>query len=394
MGQPANDYRDDACAAGRAAAAGADRYARALAAWLAPADIRLDGKRRWDILVRDARAPREILQRGSLGAGEAYMRGWWDSPALDECVCRILRAGLGGRLASLRAAWLGWGAWLGNPQRRARAFAIGRAHYDLGNDLFEAMLDRRMVYSCGYWPGAADLDEAQAQKLALVCEKLELVPGQRLLDIGCGWGSLCEFAARNYGVAATGLTVSRRQYELASARCDGLPVQIRLQDYRAIGNESYDRVASIGMFEHVGVRNYPRYFDVVRRCLGPDGLFLLHTIGRNSSTRSVDPWIERYIFPRGQLPSLRQVSAALEGRFVVEDLHNFGIDYDATLLAWYRRFDAAWPGLAGRYDEVFRRMWTFYLLGCAGAFRARDMQVWQFVLSSRGLAGGYRRPRW
>lgn len=370
---------------------GADRRIAALNEFLAPADVRLNGGRPFDPVIRDARALDQILRRGTLGAGEAWMRGWWDVDALDECVYRLLKAGPGGRLQAAGRWRLLLRAWLSNPQAPSRAFRIGEAHYDLGNDLFEAMLDRRMVYSCGYWRGVDTLDDAQARKLDLICRKLELAPGQRLLDIGCGWGSLCRFAAENYGVSVLGITVSREQMAYASENCRNLPVEIRLQDYRDL-NERFDRIASVGMIEHVGARNYRSLFDTARRCLSPDGLFLLHTIGKQSNSRAVDPWIERYIFPAGQLPSLQQLAAAIGSRFVVEDLHNFGSDYDRTLMCWYRNFARHWPELAERYDQTFFRMWKYYLLTCAAAFRARTIHLWQFVLSPDGVPGGYRRP--
>jgi len=358
---------------------------------LAPADVRINGSRPFDPRIRDIRALDQILRRGSLGAGEAYMRGWWDVSALDECIYRIISAGIDGHLRQAGTWKLLVRAWLSNPQAPSRAFRIGEAHYDLGNDLFTAMLDDRMVYSCAFWEGVDTLHAAQAQKLDLICRKLGLRTGDRLLDVGCGWGSLLRFAAENYGVAGVGITVSREQALLARERCAGLPIEIRLQDYRDL-DERFDHVASVGMIEHVGARNYRRLFDTVRRCLAPGGLFLLHTIGSNKTRRTVDPWIDRYIFPSGELPSLRQLSSVAEGRFVIEDVHNFGANYDHTLMAWYRNFIDHWPTLEQRYSQTFRRMWTYYLLSCAGAFRARSMQLWQLVMSPTGIPGGYRRP--
>jgi cyclopropane-fatty-acyl-phospholipid synthase len=362
--------------------AGNTAQAAALQGLLEPAGIRIGGKRPWDVQILDERAYGQILRRGTLGAGEAYMRGWWDAPALDECIQRIVATRLDRRMRSWRSLGLLLRAWLSNPQRVSRAFEIGEAHYDLGNDLFQAMLDRRLVYSCGYWRNASELD--------LICRKLGLKPGQRLLDIGCGWGSLCRYAAENYGVRAVGITVSAEQRRLAQQLCQGLPIEIRLQDYRSL-DEAFDHVASVGMLEHVGAGNYEAMFETVRRCLRRDGLFLLHTIGSNISVRSADPWIERFIFPRGHLPSLRQIGAAVERKFVIEDLHNFGADYDRTLMAWFRNFHASWDGLREKYGETFYRMWKFYLLSCAGSFRARTIQLWQLVLSADGVPGGYRR---
>ncbi|HNP34216.1 MAG TPA: cyclopropane fatty acyl phospholipid synthase [Woeseiaceae bacterium] len=365
-----------------------DHRLAALNKLIAPADVRLNGNREFDPVIRDHRALDQILRRGTLGAGEAYMRGWWDVDALDKCVYRLLRASVDDRLSHAGKAALLIRAWLSNPQTPSRAFANGAAHYDRGNELFAAMLDKRMVYSCAYWDKVDNLDAAQEKKLDLICRKLDLKPGQRLLDIGCGWGSLCQFAAERYGVECTGITVSEEQLALARKRTAGLPIEIRLQDYRDL-DEKFDHIASVGMVEHVGEKNYRELFRVVRRCLRPGGLFLLHSIGTNVSERATDPWIERYIFPAGQLPSLRRLTTALEDLFVIEDIHNFGAYYDRTLMAWYQNFERNWPDLKSRYDETFFRMWKYYLLTCAGAFRARTLQLWQLVLSPNGVPGGF-----
>ncbi len=367
-----------------------DSFARRMTDLLALADVEIGGSRPWDIAVSDDAFYRRVLAGGSLALGESYMDGWWDCPRLDEFFHRVLRAGLDRRvrtpgwlLAALRAR-------LVNAQAPSRAHVIGQRHYDLGNELYRAMLDARMVYSCGYWEDAATLDEAQEAKVELVCRKLGLAPGMKVLDIGCGWGGTAKLAAERYGAEVVGVTVSRQQAELARELCAGLPVEIRLQDYREVDG-TFDRVLSLGMFEHVGVRNYRTFFETVRRRLREDGLFLLHTIGTERSETSGEPWIEKHIFPDSMLPSARQITAAIEGVFVLEDWHGFGADYDRTLTSWHERFEAAWERLRDRYDERFHRMWRYYLLSCAGAFRARRIQVWQLVLSPRGVPGGYRR---
>jgi cyclopropane-fatty-acyl-phospholipid synthase len=265
---------------------------------------------------------------------------------------------------------------------------VGEKHYDIGNDLYEKMLDSRMIYSCGYWKDAQNLDEAQENKLELTCRKLKLAAGQKVLDIGCGWGGTARYMAEHYGVEVVGATISQAQAELARTRCAGLPVEILLMDYRDLKGR-FDKIVSIGMFEHVGPKNYRTYFSKVSELLKEDGLFLLHTIGSNTSAISTDPWIERYIFPNGVIPSAQQISAAFEGCFVMEDWHNFGSYYDQTLMAWRENFDRAWPELKQSYDERFRRMWDYYLASCAASFRARDNQLWQIVLSKKGLAGGW-----
>jgi cyclopropane-fatty-acyl-phospholipid synthase len=283
--------------------------------------------------------------------------------------------------------WAGLVARLKNRASRAGAFEIGKRHYDIGNDLFQLMLDRRLNYSCAWWPHAENLDAAQEAKLDLSCRKLMLEPGMRVLDIGCGWGGFALYAAKHYEAEVVGVTVSQQQVDFARQRIGNLPVRIELADYRDIDG-TYDRVISIGMFEHVCVENYPRFMDVVHRCLADDGLFLLHTIGSTESVRDVDPWISKYIFPNSMLPSVRQIAAAAEKRLFLEDWHCFGPHYDRTLMAWYDNFRSNWDTLRDRYDERFFRMWSYYLLSCAGSFRARRLQLWQILFSKYGLRGG------
>lgn len=367
----------------------------AFADLLGEADIRIGGDRPWDISLKHPKAAELILARGSLGLGESYMQGWWDCPQLDEFIARLLAARLDERAGGARLLLQALRAQLFNLQSLRRAWRVGEVHYDIGNDFFAAMLGDGMTYTCGYWAAADDLAAAQDAKLELVCAKLGLRPGMRLLDIGCGWGCLLRHAAERHRVEGVGLTISRQQAELGRQRCRGLPVDFRLLDYRDFGRNSgerFDRIASLGMFEHVGHKNHRVFFEVAQRCLRDDGLLLLHTIGKNQSGTPTDPWIDRYIFPNGELPSLGEIAEAAQDYFVIEDVHNFGADYDRTLMAWHRRFEAAWPSFAEQYGERFRRMWRYYLLACAGSFRVRANQLWQIVLSPRGVAGGYRRP--
>ncbi|MYZ51402.1 cyclopropane fatty acyl phospholipid synthase [Malikia spinosa] len=362
---------------------------------LAQADVRLDGQRPWDLQIRHSGTFDRVLGHGSLGLGESYMDGWWDCERLDEFICRALRAGLDRQVRNPALLLLALKSRLLNLQSPARAWQVGQQHYDTGNELFEAMLDPTMSYSCGYWAQQETLEQAQRAKLELICSKLQLKPGMTLLDIGCGWGGLMRHAAEQYGASCVGLTISREQAEWASRQLRGLPAQVELVDYRDFnpdGAKRFDRLVSVGMFEHVGPKNYRTYFEVARRSLREDGLFLLHSIGRNRPGGTNDPWIEKYIFPNGVLPAPSELTRATEREFVLEDLHNFGADYDRTLMAWLERFDAAWPQLQQRYPERFRRMWRYYLMACAGTFRARDNQLWQLVLSPRGVTGGYRRP--
>jgi cyclopropane-fatty-acyl-phospholipid synthase len=365
---------------------------RTLETLLSSADVRLDGRRPWDIAVHDSRLARRILMHGSLGAGESYMDGWWDCERLDEMFTRVLTANLDRRFGRVHELLSSLAACLRNAQSSRRAFQVGEQHYDVGDDLFAAMLDRRMIYSCGYWKKATDLEAAQQDKLDLVCRKLVLRPGMRVLDIGCGWGGAAQFAAEHYRVNVTGVTVSSNQALAMQTRCHGLPVTAVLADYRDLTGK-FDRIYSLGMFEHVGARNYGAFFSKVRELLAPDGLFLLHTIGSNWSSNTTDPWIEKYIFPNSVIPSMAQIAKQLEHRWVVEDWHSFGVDYDHTLMAWLDRFESNWPAIGSRYSERFRRMWRYYLTVSAASFRVRRNQLWQILLSPHGLPGGYPEVR-
>ncbi|NTX77491.1 cyclopropane fatty acyl phospholipid synthase [Serratia proteamaculans] len=367
-----------------------DRWYRIVEELLSAAGIAINGNRACDIKVHNPALFKRILQEGSLGFGESYMNGWWDCERLDVLFTRVLQAGVDERLPKnlsdiVRIAY----TRLFNLQSRKRAWQVGKEHYDIGNDLFRAMLDPYMQYSCGYWKEAETLEQAQLAKLKMICEKLQLKPGMSLLDIGCGWGGLAQYAAENYGVTVHGVTISAEQQKLAQERCAGLDVEILLQDYRDL-NRQFDRIVSVGMFEHVGPKNYDTYFRVAARNLKPDGLFLLHTIGANQTNLHVDAWINKYIFPNGCLPSVRHIAEASEGRFVMEDWHNIGADYDRTLMAWYENFKQAWPMLSEGYSERFERMFTYYLNACAGAFRSRDIQLWQVLFSPKGVEGGVR----
>ena len=367
-------------------------YERAVNELLARTDIKINGLRPWDIRVHDERFFHRILGQGTLGAGESYMDGWWDCEQLDEMLTRILSHDIDENLRSPRAVLLAITARLINMQSQRRAFRVGKQHYDLGDDLYERMLDPRMIYTCGYWENMQSLDAAQEAKLDLVARKIGLKRGMRVLDIGCGWGGAAQFMAECYQAAVTGVTVSQNQQLTAQKRCAGLPVDILLQDYRSMSG-NFDAIYSLGMFEHVGVRNYRTYLKKARELLRPDGLFLLHTIGSNRSSVATDPWIEKYIFPNGQIPSLAQIAAAAEGLWVIEDVHSFGVDYDRTLMAWSANFERHWPEIAARYGERFRRMWHFWLMASAANFRARKTQLWQIVLSPKGVAGGYHAVR-
>lgn len=359
---------------------------------LAEADIKINGKRSWDIQVYDERFYDCVLRNGSLGLGESYMDRWWDVECLDEFTTRLLRAKIDKKVRRKDLFWNGLKAQVMNLQSQSRAFIVGEKHYDVGNDLYERMLDKRLTYTCGYWKNAKNLDEAQEAKLDLVCKKIGLKRGMSVLDIGCGWGSFAKYAAEKYKARVFGITISKEQVKVAEERCKGLDVEICLQDYRDV-DEQFDRVISLGMFEHVGHKNYRTYMEVVNRCLKEKGFFLLHTIGMNRSVKHFDPWLDKYIFPNALIPSVKQIAESVENIFVMEDWHNFGSDYDKTLLVWFANFKKNWPLLKGKYDERFFRMWKYYLLTCAGTFRARENQLWQIVFSKGAVPGGYQSIR-
>jgi cyclopropane-fatty-acyl-phospholipid synthase len=348
------------------------------------AEIKINGKNPWDMQVHDKRIFDRILQHSSLGLGEGYIDGWWDCEQLDEFIHRVLLARLDEKVQqNLRLVFEVLRASLFNRQSSSRAYEVGEKHYDLGNDLYRAMLDKRLNYTCAYWKDSKTLDDAQEAKLELVCKKIGIHPGMRILELGCGWGSFARYAAEKYQASVLGVTVSKEQVALGMELCKGLPVELRLQDYREVTG-TFDAVISIGVMEHVGYKNYADYFDVVDRCLKPEGIGFVHTIGGNVSIKTGEPWTNKYIFPNGMVPSIAQLGKAMEGRFVMEDWHNFGPYYDLTLMAWYDNFNKAWPTLREKYGDHFYRMWRYYLLSSAGGFRARTQQLWHIVFTRQG----------
>lgn len=349
--------------------------------------VTIGGGNRWDIHVNDERLYDRVLRGKNLGLGESYMDGWWDCRRIDEFMYRVLSTRLDERIrGGLRVLIPYLRALVFNRQDKSGSHEVAERHYDLGNDLFFSFLDPHNQYSCAYFENTDDLNQAQLNKLNLIGRKLELSAGDRVLDIGFGWGGLARYIADRHGCSVTGVNISHEQVDYARKFCRGLPVEILHGDYRDVQG-TFDKIVSVGMFEHVGRMNYRTFMEVVHRCLSEDGIFLLHTIGSNESQVTSDPWITRYIFPNGELPSVARISKAAEGLFVIEDLHNLGPHYDKTLMAWNERFQKAWPTLNGNYDKRFKRMWEYYLLSCAGAFRARSIQLWQFVMTK------YYRPQ-
>ena len=356
-------------------------------------DIKINGDNPWDMKVHNEGTYNRLLSDGMIGLGESYIEGWWDCPSLDEFFYRMMYYRVDKLIPNnfntikyaLKAKYL-------NMQTKTRSKVVAHKHYNMGNDLFKGMLDKRMIYTCGYWKTAQTLDEAQEDKLDLVCRKLKLEPGMRMLDLGCGWGGLAKFAAERYGVSVVGVNISEEQVNLAREVTKGLPVEIRLMDYRDI-NEKFDRVASVGLMEHVGYKNYRSLMEVAARCMDDESIFLLHTIGGNFSQTKTDPWIDKYIFPNGMLPSPPQISTAAMGLFTLEDWHNFGIYYDRTCMEWLHNFKQSWPELKDKYGDTFYRMWEFYLSGCAASFRARKNHLWQVVYRKSKSLGLYEPVR-
>jgi cyclopropane-fatty-acyl-phospholipid synthase len=367
--------------------------------FLKNAGITINGNKPFDIQIKDNRTYREVWQRGSLGAGEAYMAGWWECERLDDLFYRICRLGLDMKFQNKWVVMLGsLKNLLLNMQTKLRSLMVAEKHYNIGNELYQNMLGPSMAYTCGYWNTAQTLHEAQYEKFNLICRKIGLSKQDRLLELGCGWGTFAKYAAETYGCEVVAVNISREQVNYAQKICKDLPVKIYLCDYRDTHiynhkSQPFDKIVSIGLCEHVGFKNYQSFIKLVLDQSKKESLFLLHTIGRSETSYFTDLWIRKYIFPNGSLPSLKLLTSAFENKFVLEDLHNFGADYDRTLMEWHKNFIANWDVLERNYDETFFRLWNYYLLTCAGAFRARTMQLWQMVLSPRGVAGGYESQR-
>ena len=366
------------------------------------------------VTIHDDRTYDRILKERNLGLGESYMDGWWDCSDLDGLFYQIQRAQAGPRIK--------WSLWtkirfLGiylyslvfNIQSYSKSLKVGVQHYDLGEELYSRMLDRNMCYSCGYWDQADGLDEAQINKMDLICRKLSLSEGMTVLDIGCGWGGFAKYASIQYGCKVLGITISHSQLQYCKENNSNDNTEFLFMDYRELlGSEhecKYDRVVSVGMMEHVGGQNYQTYMSVINAVLKEDGMALIHTIGGRDIKLLADPWYNTYIFPNSVLPTLSQIARATEqvagNPLVIEDVHNFGHHYDKTLMCWYHNFTESFDRInedrlsngKTALDDRFVRMWTYYLLSSAGMFRARDIQLYQVVLSKGGVVGGYRSIR-
>jgi cyclopropane-fatty-acyl-phospholipid synthase len=345
------------------------------------------------IRLADRGAERAIGRNPALGFGEMFMDGRLTIESgdirslLDLIGYNIrwekenpVRAAL---WRPLRHAAI-WDTW--NWKRRARRNAAH--HYDLGNRFYDLFLDRERQYSCAYFTaGAQDLDSAQAAKMALVAAKLRLAPGQLVLDIGCGWGGLALHLARSADVDVLGITLSEEQLRHARARAaaEGLDKRVRFEllDWRDVEGR-FDRIVSVGMFEHVGPPHYRAFLARCRALMSEDGLMLLHTIGRADGPGATDPWIAKYIFPGGYVPALSQIAPAIEKSWLwLADLEVLRGHYALTLGAWYERVQSARDEIVALYDERFFRMWSFYLAGGIAAFRHGGHVVFQLQLARR-----------
>ncbi|MDJ0631528.1 MAG: cyclopropane-fatty-acyl-phospholipid synthase family protein [Rhodobacter sp.] len=343
--------------------------------------------------IHDQRSLRRILLNPELALGESYMDGgisFAEDDLRGFLAIALRNIGLG-RKAALQI-------WLGRFRRIIRTARqwnpVGTAqrnvahHYDLSGKLYDLFLDADKQYSCAYFRTPGDtLDAAQAQKKAHIAGKLLIEPGMRVLDIGCGWGGMALTLARDYGAQVVGVTLSEEQHKIATARAEaeGLSdrVEFRLADYRTV-TESFDRIVSVGMFEHVGVPHYREYFSNVRERLTEDGVALIHTIGRTSPPGYTSPWILKYIFPGGYIPSMSEVMKAMEReRLYITDVEVWRLHYAKTLRHWEQRFSANHDRVAELYDERFCRMWRYYLIAAEMTFRHNNQCVFQFQLARR-----------
>ncbi|HMO02164.1 MAG TPA: class I SAM-dependent methyltransferase [Oligoflexia bacterium] len=330
--------------------------------------------------------------RGLYGLGEAYMAGEWESQNLDNIIRSIALQGYCKKI-SLRRLFKLLTTLFINHQKGQKAFEVAERHYDLSNRLFTAMLDSSMSYTCGYWREAKNLEEAQTAKLRLICEKLKLAPGMRVLDIGCGWGNFAHYASTHYGVEVVGLTVSNQQAEIAKARCAKLPVEIRLQDYQKFKERiQFDRVVSIEMIEAVGKKNLPKFYETIKNSLKDSGIFLLQVITGEMFSRTSNPalddylvWLIKYIFPNGYLPSSRELFMPEKYGLKIENIHNLGSDYIKTLTAWQENFENNWFSLKQEFSDSFKRMWLYYLAGCRVMFELSFVQIYQIAYSKQPI---------
>jgi cyclopropane-fatty-acyl-phospholipid synthase len=342
------------------------------------------------------------LLRPDLGTlGQAYVDGDIDVVGPTEDVVRLAVELSRGFVRERLLPWFAWRPWRHSVANDARAIAH---HYDVSNDFYRLWLDREMVYSCAFFHrGDESLDEAQQNKLDLICRKLQLERGEQLLDIGCGWGALLFWAQRHYGVKAVGVTLSTRQFEYVRDRIDRLglagEVEVHLQDYRQIpGRERFDKIASVGMFEHVGLKNLPLYFAAIHRLLKRGGLVLNHGIttatGDDAVREAGGEFIERYVFPGGELPEVARAMAEMAGQNLeVFDVEGLRPHYAQTLMHWVTRLEARREEAIRLVGEKTYRVWRIYMAGSAHAFERGWISVYQ-LLAAKGGSPGFSAQAW
>jgi cyclopropane-fatty-acyl-phospholipid synthase len=366
---------------------------------LKKAGININGNNPWDIKVVDERFYEDVASRGSLGFAEGYMKGWWKTESIDKLVYKLWKSGIGKKekFGFLIKPFFVLRRLFTNTGSEKRSAEIGEKHYDAGIDLYSQMLGKYMAYSCGYWEKAKNLDRAQLDKMEMICKKLYLKPGMTVLDVGCGFGELLIYMVEKYKVKVVGVTVSKDQYKIAKEKCKNFnsSATVLFCDYRHIPKKYglFDRIVSVGMAEHIGWKNYRTYMKTIHKKLKENGIFLLHTIGIDKESITTDPFIDKYIFPGSIIPSEKRLIRSMRELFVLQDWHNFGADYDKTLMAWFNNFQKNWGLIKNKYDNNFYRMWKFYLLSCAGAFRAEYVQLWQIVVTKKGAGVKYRSTR-
>jgi cyclopropane-fatty-acyl-phospholipid synthase len=357
--------------------------------------ISLNGPNPWDIQIRDSRFFNRVLTGGSLGFGESYMDGDWDVAQLDALIRRILRIKATRKpIVTLNRTWHDLKSRLMNLQSRSGSMAIIDAHYDLDHRLYQHFLGPYNQYTCCFFNQATSLEAAEIEKLEMICNKLDLREGDKVLDIGCGWGGFSRYAAETRGCQVTGISISKEQIAYAKEFTAGLPVEIINTDYRDLpklyDSRHFDKVVIIGMIEHVGYKNYQRLFEIVHELLNDNGLLLLHTIGNTRKTTVADPWIEKYIFRNSMLPSMSQLTNSTEDLFVIQDWENYGHYYAPTLAAWQSNFEKNWDKIRAietrnQFDERFRRMFNYYFLSCQAGFETEHILLWHMVMSKQGF---------
>jgi cyclopropane-fatty-acyl-phospholipid synthase len=358
---------------------------------LSRAGITVNGCHAWDIQVHDEQFFDCLYRSASEGLGDSYVQGFWDSDDLTETLGRFIA--IGGRSALK-------GPIAHNMQttesEQKKSLEVVDSHYESKNGLYSNMLDPYMQYSCALWDDDThNLQEAQIKKMRLIGQKLELQPGDHVLDIGCGWGGLPKFLSETFGCRVTGINLAEHHIDYANQRMAHNKVKVIKQDYRDL-TEKYDKIYCIGVSEHFGLNNYKQFMQIVHDQLNPGGIFLLHTIGENVTRPKADTWITKNIFPNGYIPSLSLISQCAEGLFITEDVHNFNTSYEKTLLAWDANFQRNWNLIRKLHPELdtrdFYRMWRYYLNFCAGGFRKRCTQLYQIVFTRIQDRRNYKTP--